>query len=142
MNVAKYIAIALLTPLSLANADSHNVFGLFATEDGGSHISIEDCGDGTPCGTVVWIDPSEIESGVAPEDLTTKSGKKVLGLLMLEGFSRQRSDWRGGTIYSPEADKTYAARLKRRDDGRLQVKGCVGPICQTQIWTVVRASAE
>ncbi|GAB5454754.1 MAG: hypothetical protein Hens2KO_09830 [Henriciella sp.] len=142
MKVVTYLAIALLTPLSFANADAHDVFGLFATEDGGSHISIEDCGDGSPCGTVAWIDPAEIENGMAPEDLTTKSGKKVLGLLMLEGFSRKRSDWRGGTIYSPEADRTYASRLKRRDDGSLQVKGCVGPICQTQIWTAINASDE
>ena len=142
MKLATYFTMALLAPLSIANAESHDVFGLFATEEGGSHISIEDCGDGSPCGTIYWIDPSGIEDGMAPEDLTTKSGKKVLGLLMLEGFSRKRSDWRGGTIYSPEADKTYASRLKRLADGSLQVKGCVGPICQTQIWTAVNASKE
>ena len=36
----------------------------------------------------------------------------------------------------PEIDKSYASRLKRRDDGRLEVKGCIGPICQTQLWDV------
>ena len=125
----------LFLPFSFASADAHDVFGVFATEDGGARVSIEDCGDGSPCGTVIWIDPASIENGQTPESLTTESGKKVLGLKMLTGFERKRRDWRGGTIYSPEADKSYASRLKRQDDGTLQVKGCVGPVCQTQIWT-------
>lgn len=118
-----------------AQADSHNVFGTFVTEAGTSRVTIADCGDGTPCGTVAWIDPTAMEPGVTPETAKTKAGDPVLGLLMLNGFDKKRRDWRGGTIYDPEADKSYASRLKRLDNGSLQVKGCIGPICQTQVWT-------
>ncbi|OYW82850.1 MAG: hypothetical protein B7Z22_13475 [Hyphomonas sp. 32-62-5] len=33
--------------------------------------------------------------------------------------------------------KTYDSRLKRLGDGTLEVKGCIGPVCQTQIWKPV-----
>lgn len=125
---------------SSAFADPHSVFGTFLTEDGESHIEIVDCGNGSPCGRVVWVDPTSIEDGTRPEDLKTRLGEDVLGLQILEGFTRKKRDWRGGTIYSPEENKTYSSRLKRKEDGSLQVKGCVGPLCQTQVWAAVDAS--
>ena len=114
--------------------DGHNVYGTFLTQAKTSTVTIEDCGDGTPCGRVSWIDPNAMEPGQTPETAVTEAGEPVLGLLMLQGFDKKRKDWRGGTIYDPENDKTYASRLKRLGDGRLQVKGCIGPICQTQVW--------
>lgn len=122
----------------LAFAEPHDVFGTFLTESGTSHVDIVDCGDGSPCGTVSWIDPDSLAEGVTPETLKTKSGSEpVLGLTMLKDFERAKKDWRGGTIYSPQADKTYSSRLKRLADQTLEVKGCIGFICQTQIWTPV-----
>lgn len=131
------ISLASISLAGFAHADPHDVFGTFVTQAGTSHVTIEDCGDTTPCGRVSWIDPDAMEPGATPETATTKAGDPVLGLLMLEGFDRKGKDWRGGTIYDPEADKSYSSRIKRLDDGRLQVKGCVGPICQTQVWTEV-----
>jgi uncharacterized protein (DUF2147 family) len=71
-------------------------------------VSVADCGDGTPCGTVVWIDPESSASGQTPEMIKTKSRNPVLGLKMLYGFKWKSSAWRGGNIYDPEADKTYS----------------------------------
>ncbi len=127
------VATAMLC--ASAHADSHNVFGTFLTEAGTSSVTIDDCGDGTPCGRVSWIDPDAMEPGMTPEKALTKTGDPVLGLLMLQGFDKRKKDWRGGTIYDPENDKRYSSRIKRLDNGKLQVKGCVGPICQTQVWT-------
>lgn len=134
MNRFAFLIAGLALTALPATADSHNVFGTFATQEGTSHVTIEDCGDGSPCGRVSWIDPEAMEPGVTPETARTQAGDPVLGLLMLQGFDRKRNDWRGGKIYDPEADRTYASRLKRLDSGELQVKGCVGPICQTQVW--------
>ena len=125
---------------SAAHADPHNVFGTWVTEAGTSHIQIADCGDETPCGTVVWIDPDELEPGVSPQTAVDANGDNVLGLKMLYGFSKKRKDWRSGTIYDPEAGKTYGSQIKLRDDGKLQVKGCIGPFCQTQVWTKAPAA--
>jgi uncharacterized protein (DUF2147 family) len=129
-------ALAASALPALGQASSHNVFGTYYTEGDTSRVTIEDCGDGSPCGRVSWIDPDAMAPGMTPEEARTKTGDPVIGLLMLEGFDKKRSDWRGGTVYDPEDDKTYAARLKRLRDGDLELKGCVGPICQTQVWQV------
>ena len=133
----RFFALSTLAIAALgsAQADTHDVFGTFLTQEGTSKVTIEDCGDGTPCGRVSWIDPAAMEPGMTPETATTKTGDPVIGLLMLQSFDKKKKDWRGGTIYDPENDKTYASRLKRLTDGSLQVKGCVGPICQTQVWS-------
>ena len=122
--------------------DGHNVYGTFLTQAKTSTVTIEDCGDGSPCGRVSWIDPNAMAPGDTPETAVTKAGDPVLGLLMLQGFDKKKKDWRGGTIYDPENDKTYASRLKRLGDGRLQVKGCIGPICQTQVWEEAPAALQ
>ncbi|MEO0437284.1 MAG: DUF2147 domain-containing protein [Pseudomonadota bacterium] len=133
----KFFAAAFLFS-HVVSAGPHDVFGTFLTESGTSHVEIADCGDGTPCGKVSWIDPTSLAEGVTPETLKTpSSGEPVLGLTMLKDFERAKKDWRGGTIYSPEADKTYSSRLKRLEDQTLEVKGCIGFLCQTQIWTPV-----
>lgn len=130
--------VSLMTVLfaaaPLASADPHNVFGVWETEAGNSHIQIADCGDGTPCGTVVWINPNDLQPGMTPETVVDANGDNVLGLKMLYGFDKRKNDWRSGTIYDPEAGKTYGSRIKVRNDGKLQVKGCIGPFCQTQVW--------
>ncbi len=125
---------AVVLAMTAQAQEAHDVFGTYLTQAGTSTVTIEDCGDGSPCGRVSWIDPEAMEPGQTPETAMTQAGEPVLGLLMLQGFDKRRKDWRGGTIYDPENDKTYASRLKRLGDGRLEVKGCIGPICQTQIW--------
>ena len=139
----KTLTLWLITLLSSAMASaadgSHNVFGTFLTEDGDSHIEISDCGDGSPCGTVVWIDPASLAEGETPETITSEAtGEPIMGMTMLWEFERGKKDWRKGKIYSPKADKTYASRLMRLDNGDLEVKGCIGFICQTQLWTSIQ----
>jgi uncharacterized protein (DUF2147 family) len=131
------LPVMLLSFPAMLHADSRDVFGTFLTEEQDSHIQISDCGDGSPCGKIVWLDPARLEEGVKPQDVMTKVGEPVLGLLILKDFKRKKEDWRDGTIYAPDKDKTYASRLQRLDDGTLQVKGCLSFFCQTQIWTPV-----
>jgi uncharacterized protein (DUF2147 family) len=121
----------------IAHADTLDVFGTFQPPDGNSKIEISDCGDGTPCGTVVWMRAAALPKGETPETVRDARGARIMGLKMLHGFARKAQDWRGGTIYDPENGKTYQSRLKRLADGNLEVKGCIGPICQTQIWKPV-----
>ncbi len=130
-----------------AAADPSDVYGTWLTQSRTAHVEIADCGDGTPCGRVVWIDPASLEPGVTPETAVDRNNpdpelrdQPVLGLTLLAGFEQKREAWRGGTIYDPEAGKSYGSRLSRREDGRLQVKGCIGPICKTQVWTPVARS--
>lgn len=124
-----------------AMAEPHDVHGVWLTEAGTAKVEISDCGDGTPCGDVVWIDPDSLEEGVTPATAVDRNNsdpslrsQSVIGMTMLADFDRKRNDWRGGTIYDPESGKTYGSRIKRLESGELQVKGCIGPICQTQVW--------
>ena len=115
-----------------------DVGGVWLTPDGNSHVEIADCGDGTPCGKVIWIEPSvmEVTTDQQNPDETLRN-RPLIGLQILEGFEWADERWKGGTIYDPEVGKTYGSRIRRNDDGSLEVKGCIGPICQTQIWTAV-----
>jgi uncharacterized protein (DUF2147 family) len=120
-----------------ASADAFDVFGKFRTQAGSSHIEIVDCGDKTPCGKVVWLDAKALPAGETPETIKDAKGAKLMGMKLLHSFERKAKDWRGGKIYDPEEGKTYDSRLKRLTNGDLEVKGCIGPICQTQIWKPV-----
>ena len=133
------LAIAIICGLpALASADeAHNVFGTFLTHDGGSHIRITDCGDGSPCGRVVWINPETRGPGQRADTVLDVKGTPILGSTLLKDFTRGGNDWRKGKVYDPENDKMYGARLKRLGDGSLQLKGCLGPFCQTKVWTPV-----
>lgn len=135
----KLLTSALLLVSLNATADSHDVYGTFYTKDQGSKIQIQDCGNNSPCGKITWVNPETIQDGLKAQDLKSKAGEPILGLEIVKGFKRKKSDWRGGTIYDPGKDKTYASRIKKLDNGTLEVKGCISFFCVTQIWTEVVA---
>lgn len=140
---------SLIVFVGAASADPHDVYGVWLTEAGTAKVEIADCGDGTPCGDIVWMDPAALRAGLTPETAVDENNpdealrdRPVLGLTMLSAFERRRNDWRGGRIYDPEEGKSYGSRLKRLESGALQVKGCIGPICQTQTWSQAALSGE
>lgn len=136
------IALAAIVLAGASHADAKDVFGIWLTEAGTAKLEISDCGDGSPCGRVVALNPDTLRDGLTPETTFDENNPDpalrdmpILGLLMLSDFEARRSDWRSGRIYDPETGRTYGSRLKKREDGTLEVKGCLGPICQTQVWT-------
>ena len=129
------LTAALLFASFNATADSFDVYGIFFTEGKGSKIQIQDCGNGSPCGKIIWVNPETIEQGINVEDLKSKAGEPILGLEIVNGFTRKKDDWRDGTIYDPGKDKTYSSRMKKLENGTLEVKGCISFFCVTQIWT-------
>lgn len=63
--------------------------------------------------------------------------RKLLGLSILTGFTRDGEVWRG-KIYDPNTGNTYRSVVRRKSADVLEVKGCIGPFCQTQIWQKAR----
>ncbi len=115
--------------------DALDVYGAWLTEKQNSVVVVSQC-DATPCGEIVWIDAPDAASLTDVENPDEAlRGRPLLGLEMLYGFEAKKDQWKKGRIYDPETGKTYGSRLRRLDDGSLQVKGCIGPVCQTQIWT-------
>jgi len=130
-----------LTALLLAAMTPQDVYGLWLTQDRNARVEIADCGDGTPCGALVWIDPAsgalEVDANNPDPELAERP---LLGIELLSAFEPHGSAWRRGRIYDPETGRTYRSRIERTAEDELEVKGCLGPICRTQTWT--RAAAE
>jgi uncharacterized protein (DUF2147 family) len=135
------LSLATFSFLALAATahatDGKAVYGKWLTESGSAVVEIKDCGDGTPCGTIIRLVNAD-ETVLDTENPDPEMAKKPLvGAPMLWGFKPKSDKWSSGKIYNAENGKTYKSKLELQDDGTLKVKGCVGPICQGQIWTAV-----
>ncbi|MFA9200658.1 MAG: DUF2147 domain-containing protein [Cypionkella sp.] len=123
--------LALAAPLSAAEP----IDGLWTTAEKTGQVRIADCG-GTRCGRLAkfLVVPPQ---GADQRDTNTPDKalrtRRLLGLPILTGFRPDGAVWRG-TIYDPKSGKSYRAILKRAGRDRLEVKGCIGPFCQTQVW--------
>lgn len=139
----EFLAVAAM------QAAAHDVYGLWLTEAGSSKVEIVDCGDGTPCGYIRWVDPSTFPSeddDPALRDARNKDeslrDRPIIGLELLSSFERADDRWRRGEIYDPEGGDVYKATLERVDAETLQVEGCIAVLCNTQTWAATTLSAE
>jgi uncharacterized protein (DUF2147 family) len=133
------LAFCLSAP---AMADPHDVYGLWLSAAKDGHIEIQDCGDATPCGDLVWADPARTDTDLDARNRDPSlRTRKLIGVPIVQGFERVPKGWRSGEIYNPEDGKTFAASLEKLPDGTLKVKGCIGPLCRTNIWTPVDAKS-
>lgn len=117
-------------------ADGKNVFGIWKVASGSALVEVKDCGDGTPCGNLVHI--SSADGATALDDMNPDpelAKKPLLGSRMLWGFKAKKNKWSGGRIYDAESGKDYKSKIELQDDGTLEIKGCIGPFCQSQTWT-------
>ncbi len=100
-------------------------------------VVIAPCG-GSICGTLITstrlaADPDMRDRLNADPALRQR---RLIGIVLLQGFTRDADAWAGGTIYNPDDGRTYHARVTPIDSDHLRVRGCVFvPLCQSQIWT-------
>ena len=136
--LASVTSLIALTATSASANPLDTVSGLWLNDSKTGHIEILDCGDGTPCGHLRWV---QTDQSGEPKDINNSDAalrsRPLIGVKMLSGFKLKKDRWKKGTIYNPKDGKTYGSSLKRLDPTTLQVKGCVGPICKKQIWTLV-----
>lgn len=130
----RWLALAaLLFAAPLAAAEP--VAGAWVTASGDGVVEIGPCGT-TVCGRLArfLVAPPQ---GAGQRDVKNPNpalrSRKLLGLPILSGFKADGPVWRG-TIYDPKSGKSYRSVLKRAARDRLEVKGCIGPFCQTQVW--------
>ena len=122
-----------------AYADAFDVYGIWLTQAEDAHIEVTDCGDGTPCGDLVWVDPITTESQQdIRNDNSEQRGRPLIGVPIVWGYARGQKDWRSGQIYNPEYGTSYSSSMRLQKNGTLKVKGCLGPICITNIWTAAQ----
>ena len=122
--------LALATPAFAADPISGN----WITEDKDAVITIGDCG-GSICGKIARFLKAPPQ-GAGQRDVNNANPKlrsrKLLGMPVLTGFKDEGDLWRG-QIYDPKGGKSYRSVIRRKGN-TLEVKGCLGPFCQTQIW--------
>ncbi|HMT45333.1 MAG TPA: DUF2147 domain-containing protein [Chakrabartia sp.] len=125
--------VALAAPLAAAQPIS----GKWLTDDGKGVVEIAPCGAHL-CGRITRL---MVKAGANPTDRNNPDPalrtRPLVGLNILSGFRDTGGAWEG-TIYSPERGRSFRSVVKRNADGSLAVKGCMGPICQTQRWTPSR----
>lgn len=126
-------AAALVAATPILAADP--IAGAWVTASHDGLVRIGDCG-GSVCGRLErFLTPPP--QGADQRDVNNPDARlrsrKLLGLPILTGFKQDGAVWRG-TIYDPKAGKSYRSVVRRLDADRLEVKGCIGPFCQTQVW--------
>ena len=129
------LSLALIALPAMSDPNM-SVLGIWETPEKDARIEITDCGDGTPCGDLIWIDPASADSEMDinnPAD--TLRDRPLVGIRMVWGFTQRRDQWRSGKVYDPESGRTYRAELSLKDANQLKLKGCFGPICRSQIWS-------
>ncbi len=133
---ALFLATTLISTTALAKPLEGTVW---RTASGSGTIKIEACG-GKTCGRILTGASKAGETGLDFRNPSPALRTRTLvGLNILSGFTRQPDfSYKGGTIYNPEDGKSYRSEFKLKRDGNLEVKGCVGPFCQTQIWTAAQ----
>lgn len=133
--LAAIAALASAAPLLAAQP----IEGRWVTAEKDAVIQIGRCGKSL-CGKIArfLVAPPQ---GLDQRDVNNKEprlrNRKLLGMPVLTGFSEESDLWRG-EIYDPKSGKTYRSVVRRKDANRLEVKGCIGPFCQTQVWTRAR----
>lgn len=139
---------AFVLPQARAGVENASIppspIGVWATENGSSHVKIEDCG-GKLCGSLIWLKEPLNKEGKDKIDSQnpdpSQRSRKMLGLPLLNGFVSDGDGkvWSGGTIYNPDDGKTYSCKLTMQDPKTMKVRGYVGIsiLGKTQIWTRV-----
>lgn len=131
------LALGLLTAKSALADGASDMAGHWRTDRYGALVQIMDCGDGTPCGRLTWID-AHVTQGTTHDVRNGEPGlrgRTLLGLPILWGFASGKDGWRDGQLYNPADGMTFLAHLGLLSPSALRVTGCLGPLCRSEVWT-------
>jgi uncharacterized protein (DUF2147 family) len=135
MRNAAVVTAALFAASAAPAIAAAPIEGTWRTEGKDALVQIGDCG-ASVCGRIArfLVVPPQ---GAGQHDVNNPDARlrtrKLLGLPILTGLADDGDLWRG-TIYDPKSGKSYRSLVRRLDADRLEVKGCIGPFCKTQIW--------
>jgi len=140
MNFRSVCAAFFLTFALTCGAQAAEPVGTWLTQDGDAHIRISKC-DTKICGTIVWlreaVDPA---TGKPPVDQhnpdPAKRNRRIQGITIF-AMAPDGSGAYGGSIYNTDDGGTYQAKINLQSADRLEIKGCAGPFCSSEVWTRV-----
>jgi uncharacterized protein (DUF2147 family) len=124
--------------VAVAPARAEELIGTWLTQQGDAHIRVARCGKAL-CGTVVWLkDPIDPKTRQLQADDKNpdpaKRSRKIVGIQIFAMEQDATNSWVGG-IYNSEDGQTYRGRLSPRGHDELEVHGCSGNLCGSEVWT-------
>ncbi|MFO6446465.1 DUF2147 domain-containing protein [Erythrobacter sp. NE805] len=134
----KVVALAVGLAVAVPALAAEPITGRWVTGEKDAVVAIARCGKAL-CGTIekFLILP---KGGNDQRDVNNadpaKRSRKLIGTAILTGLAADADVWKG-QVYDPKSGKTYTSEVRRKDAKTLEVKGCVGPFCQTQVWKKV-----
>ena len=137
LSFSTMVAALFLGVAPATAADS--IAGKWVTEERDAIIEIKRCGRST-CGTIsrfLVAPPDGLDQRDVNNPNANLRSRKLLGMPVLTQFQEESDLWRG-RIYDPKAGKSYRSVIRRTGPNTLEVKGCIGPFCQSQIWRKAR----
>lgn len=137
------ISIPLLFSTVIYGQKENSPVGIWKTID---HVS------GEPKSHVeIYMSGNELKAKVVkllevPEDTIctkcpgNKRNKPVMGMVILEGMTKNNDKYSGGIIMDPKDGKEYKCQLWLEDNNRLSVRGYVGMVAfgRTQVWERIK----
>jgi uncharacterized protein (DUF2147 family) len=120
-----------------ASAGAEEFVGTWLTEQGDAHVRVERC-RAQMCGTVVWLrDPLDPKTGKPQVDDKNPNAslrnRPIIGLRIFAMDQDATGAWTGG-IYNSDDGKNYRGRLSPRGDTEIEVHGCDGSMCGSEVW--------
>ena len=131
-----FVVAGLAASPALA-ADS--IAGRWITEERDAIVEIKPCGR-TTCGVIArfLVPPPD---GLDQRDINNPEPelrrRRLLGMPVLTQFREETDLWRG-RIYDPKSGKSYRSVIRRTGANTIEVRGCIGPFCQAQVWRKAR----
>jgi uncharacterized protein (DUF2147 family) len=128
-------AVFILLASAAYAATAASITGRWITKDRDAVVEITPCGANV-CGRIAkfLVAPPK---GVDQRDVNNSDPKlrtrKIMGMMILQNLKEAGKEWKG-TIYDPRSGKSYRSVVFLTKNGTLTVKGCFGPICQSQSW--------
>ncbi len=133
--------IYMLFISQVVNASDFSPIGVWLVADGGAKIEIYAPNTTNLEGKIIWLKEPLEKDGTAKKDIKNPDEKlnsrPILGMVLIEGFKKDKNEWSGGTIYDAKSGKTYKAKMELDGDNKLKLRGYVGvPMFgRTEVWT-------
>jgi uncharacterized protein (DUF2147 family) len=136
-SIAMLFALPLLAAVSAASAQNSPI-GRWKTydEDTGKPRLIVEVYEGKGGLAAKVLDTLFQPNATCTACSGENKNKPIKGMVIMWGQkSVSGGGYEGGTVLKLANGKTYKSKAKMLDANKLEVKGCVGPICKAQVWT-------
>lgn len=140
MHFRSACAAFCLTFAMISGVQAAEPTGTWLTQNRDAHIRISKC-DTKMCGTIVWLrDATDPSTGKPPVDEhnpdPAKRNRRIVGVTIFAMAPDGRGAY-SGSIYNTDDGGTYQATITLPGADRLEIKGCAGPFCSSELWSRV-----